>query len=375
MNIGIYIHIPFCVSKCAYCDFYSLRQAGLEDLKDRYVDALCRQFREAKERYGDLSVSSVFLGGGTPSSLNEAHFTAIFTELKNSFHLTPNAEITVESNPRTFDASKLERMLSLGVNRLSMGVQSACDSELKLLGRIHTFREAKDAFHLARDCGFRNINLDIMYGIPSQTRESFQNTLTAIAALSPEHISVYGLQLEEGTPLCENREKYVFPDDDEVCDLNAQARVFLEQNGYRRYEISNYAKAGYECRHNLVYWNQGQYLGFGSGAYSFFENARFAFPENAELFSEAESFFDLTHTDEILTKEDAEREYVMLRLRLSEGLSSHPEPEKLRDAAPYFEKARKFVSAGLMEIKDDHLRFTPEGFNVSNAILGELIFD
>ena len=214
-----------------------------------------------------------------------------------------------------------------------------------------------------------------MYGIPSQTSESFQNTLEEIAALSPEHISVYGLQLEEGTPLYEKRESYVFPDDDAVCELNKQARLFLESNGYHRYEISNYAKSGYECVHNLMYWHQGQYLGFGSGAYSFFDNRRFSFPEDAELFSDAKSLFDLTRTDEILTKEDAEREYVMLALRLSEGLSLHPDPEKLADASPYFEKAGKFVSAGLMEIKEEKLRFTHEGFNVSNAILSELIFD
>lgn len=375
LPIGIYIHVPFCVSKCAYCDFYSLRQAGLEDLKGRYVDALCRQFREAKGRFGELTVSSVFMGGGTPTALSKEHFSAIFKELKNCFQLTPNAEITVESNPATFDAEKLCAMISLGVNRLSMGVQSANDNELKLLGRIHSFRDAEDAFHLARDCGFKNINLDVMYGIPSQTAESFGHTLTALTALSPEHISVYGLQLEEGTPLYEKRESYVFPDDDAVCELNKQARVFLEANGYQRYEISNYSKPGYECRHNLLYWNQGQYLGFGSGAYSFFDNRRFSFPEDAELFSEAESFFDLTHTDEILTKEDAEREYVMLRLRLCEGLSVHPDPEKLSDASPYFEKAGRFVSAGLMEIKDERLRFTPEGFNVSNYVLSELIFD
>ena len=372
---GIYIHVPFCVSKCTYCDFYSLRQAGLEELKNRYVDALCRQFREAKGRFGELTVSSVFMGGGTPTSLSKEHFFAIFKELKSCFHLTPNAEITVESNPATFDADKLCALLSLGVNRLSMGVQSANDNELMLLGRIHTFKDAEDAFHLARDCGFKNINLDVMYGIPSQTTESFNNTLTALTALSPEHISVYGLQLEEGTPLFNNRESYVFPDEDEVCELNAQARLFLESNGYGRYEISNYSKPGYECRHNLLYWNQGQYLGFGSGAYSFFDMRRFSFPEDAELFSNAKSFFDLTRTDEILTKEDAEREYVMLRLRLCEGLSLRPDPEKLRDASPYFEKAKKFVAAGLMEIKDERLYFTPDGFNVSNAILSELIFD
>ncbi|MBQ9692231.1 MAG: radical SAM family heme chaperone HemW [Clostridia bacterium] len=374
-KIGIYIHVPFCVSKCAYCDFYSLSQAGLEGLKDRYVDALCRQFREAKRSFGDLTASSVFMGGGTPTALTAEHFSAIFKELKSCFDLTPDAEITVESNPATFDADKLCAMRSLGVNRLSMGVQSANDAELKLLGRIHTFKDAEDAFYLARGCGFSNINLDVMYGIPSQTSESFGNTLTALTALSAEHISVYGLQLEEGTPLYEKRENYVFPDEDAVCELNRQARLFLESKGYGRYEISNYSKAGCECRHNLLYWNQGEYLGFGSGAYSFFDNRRFSFPENAELFSGADNFFDLTHTDEILTKEDAEREYVMLRLRLCEGLSLHPDPEKLSDASPYFKKAERYVKAGLMEINDGRLYFTPDGFNVSNAILSELIFD
>ncbi len=372
---GIYIHIPFCVSKCAYCDFYSLNHAGLDDLKDRYVASLCRQFREAESKFGKLSVSTIFFGGGTPTVLRNEHFKAIFTEMKKSFDITPDAEITVESNPATFDADKLYHLLSLGANRLSMGVQSANENELKILGRIHSFADAQDAFHLARICGFKNINLDIMYGLPYQTAESFENTLTAVTALSPEHISMYGLQLEEGTPLYKNREKYVFPSDDEVCELNKQARLFLKENGYQRYEISNYAKTGFECKHNLLYWNQGEYLGFGSGAYSFFGNERFSFPDDVNLFSECENFFDRTHTDELLTQEDAEKEYVMLRLRLTEGLPLTHDTEKLRDPLPYLKKAEPFIKMGLMESKDGFLRFTADGFNVSNAILTELIFD
>lgn len=377
-KIGIYVHIPFCVSKCAYCDFYSLPEKSesfKRELKDRYTEALCRQFYEAKAKYGEIEAETVFFGGGTPTVLENGQLSEIFSELKKTFHLTPNTEFTVESNPDTFDGDKLSMMLKNGVNRLSMGVQSACESELRTLCRIHDFDGAKKAFHLARDCGFRNINLDVMYGLPSQTKESFRNTLTAVTALSPEHISVYGLQLEEGTPLYEKRESYVFPSDDEVCEFNAQARLFLTEKGYHRYEISNYAKAGFECRHNLLYWNQGEYLGFGSGAASFFDMRRFSFPEDAETFCEAKSFFDLTHTDELLTKEDAEKEYVMLRLRLCEGLPLHPDPEKLGNVTPYLEKAQGFLRAGLMEIKNEHLCFTPEGFNVSNAILSELIFD
>jgi len=373
--IGIYIHVPFCISKCAYCDFYSLCDAGLDALKDHYADALCRQFCEAERKFGKLHVSSVFMGGGTPTVLKNEHFEAIFSELQKRFDLTPNAEITIESNPATFDADKLYKLLSLGVNRLSMGVQSANNDELKLLGRIHSFSDAEDSFHLARKCGFKNINLDIMYGLPYQTSESFANTLTAVTALSPEHISVYGLQLEDGTPLYNRRNEYVFPTEDEVCDLNRQALDFLSANGYGRYEISNYAKSGFECRHNLLYWNQGEYLGFGSGAYSFFGYERFSFPDDVNMFSECESFFDRTRTDEFLTKDDAEKEYVMLRLRLTEGLPLTPGTEKLSDASPYLKKAEPFIKMGLMEKTDGFLRFTVDGFNVSNAILTELIYD
>lgn len=376
MGTGLYIHIPFCVSKCSYCDFYSLPcgKNGREQEKSIYVAALCRQISVWGEMYGHPEIQSVYIGGGTPTILSSGQFTAISESLKNTFKLTPNTEFTVEANPKTFGREKLAALKKSGVNRLSIGMQSANDNELRLLSRIHTFKELEGSFSAARESGIDNINLDIMYGIPSQTVESFRKTLNTVIALSPEHVSVYGLQLEYGTRLYQNRGLYSFPGEDAETEMNALAQDMLESAGYRRYEISNYAVPGRECRHNLLYWNALEYLGIGAGACSFKDRRRFRIRDDIMAYCKCSDFSDVTETEEIISDEDAAKEYIMLQLRLCRGLEIKKLHDLTPDAEKYLTRARKYLSSGFVEENGGFIKFTPKGFNVSNTLLSEILY-
>ena len=374
-EIGIYIHIPFCVSKCAYCDFYSLpERCQSAELRKRYVKALVRQFDHAKKKYGELAVSTVFIGGGTPTVLSTELLTELITALKCRFDLTRNTEFTVEANPKTFDKEKLTALLRCGVNRLSIGIQSANENELKAIGRIHTFEEAKAAFDLTRRSGFDNISVDLMYGLPYQTEASFLNSVREIIKLSPEHVSVYGLQLEEGTPLYKQKDNLPFPTEEESVSMYSKAINLLAENGYYRYEISNFAKRGSESKHNLGYWSQKEYLGFGAGAYSFFDNTRFSTEADVTAFCECEDFDSLITVDEVLTDEDKAKEFVMLSLRLTEGFAVKELFDRTRNAEFILKKCEPFINGGYLKNENGRLFFTEKGFNVSNTILSEILF-
>ena len=375
MSIGIYIHIPFCVSKCAYCDFYSLPSSCHgQDLTERYVSALIRQMKWGKDRYGNSEVDTVFIGGGTPTFLKTEQLTRIISALKSCFDLTPNCEFTVEANPKTFDGEKLTALRKAGVNRLSLGVQSANENELKLLGRIHTFDDAKKAFDLTRKCGFDNVSLDLMYGLPCQTEESFMRTVEAVIGLCPEHLSVYGLQLEEGTPLYKKRNELTFPSEAECVSMYSACIKLLEKNGYARYEISNFAKDGYKCRHNLGYWSQGEYLGFGTGAYSYFDSKRFFCESDVEAFCNTDDFENLITVDEVLTDGDKVTEFIMLSLRLTDGFAEKDLFDRTRNAEFYLKRCESFIKNGFMKKENGRIFFTEKGFNVSNTILSEILF-
>lgn len=376
MSIGIYVHIPFCVSKCAYCDFYSLPSAKAdESIKERYVQALIGQIEGARSLYGRHNVSTVFFGGGTPTVLKTEQLVRIIDTLKSTFNLTRNCEFTVEANPATFDAEKLTALRAAGVNRISLGIQSASNSELQSIGRIHTFEQAENAFNLTRSCGFDNISVDLMYGLPSQTEQSFLKSVEEIIKLQPEHISVYGLQLEENTPLCRYRDNYVFPSEDECISMYSRAIALLKENGYGRYEISNFAKKGRECAHNLGYWSQKNYLGFGVGAYSYFNDKRFHIESDINAFCVGEDFSDITVIDEVLSEQDKVSEFIMLSLRLVNGFSKKELFDRTRDAELYLNRCEKFIQCGLMKRENGRIFFTESGFNVSNAILSEILFD
>ena len=373
MAYGAYIHIPFCVKKCAYCDFYSLPSCGGEE-KERYTSALIRQIRWAEKKYGHITFDTVFIGGGTPTALETEQLGRIIAALKSSFDLTRNCEFTVEANPMTFDKAKLTDLRESGVSRLSLGIQSAQDNELALLGRIHTFEEAKKAFELTRKCGFDNISIDLMYGIPDQTEQSFLDTVKRTIALSPEHISVYGLQLEEGTPMHRDRDRLTFPSENECVSMYSECIDLLKKGGYERYEISNFSKKGYECRHNLGYWSGGQYLGFGAGAYSFFDRKRFFCEEDVSRFCRAEDFATLITVEETLDDIDLEKEFIMLSLRLTRGFSVKELFDRTRNAEFYLKRCEVYIKNGFMEMRDGRIFFTEKGFDVSNTILSEILF-
>ncbi len=368
--IGLYVHIPFCVKKCAYCDFCSYISADFPE-RSGYIDALCREIDGYAGR--EITLDTIFFGGGTPSLLSGADFAKIVNHIRSAFSLTDDLEFTIESNPKTLTKENLEAYIAAGVNRVSLGLQSANRNELSALGRIHTYEEFLESYELLRECGIENINVDLMYGIPEQTKDSFLVTLEKVAALSPEHISVYGLILEEGTPLYESVNSYRMPTEDEECDMYYLAADFLRERGYSHYEISNYAKAGLECRHNLKYWHCDEYIGVGLAAHSYFDGKRFG--NTTDPYAYLNSKCGIITTEEAVDTDSAAYELVMLGLRLREGISLS-EYERLfgRDFLLGREqKIAQFVAAGYISLSNDRISLTERGFYVSNSILTELI--
>ena len=367
-SLGLYFHIPFCVSKCKYCDFCSFPKG--EEEKKRYVAALVKEIESAPE--DARAVDSIFFGGGTPTLLSEESFSAIFFALKNKYNISPDAEITVEANPGTVSEKKLLALRSLGVNRISMGLQSAHNSELSILGRIHTYEEFLESYRLAKACGFENINVDLMYAIPAQTAESFEKTLKRVIALSPAHISAYSLIIEESTPFGKERDRLSLPSEEEEIQMYELACRLLSEAGYLHYEISIYAKDGRVCRHNLRYWQGGDYLGFGLAAHSLYRGKRLA---NTEDFI---SYLSDPLSEKACIVRDLSseaEEYVMLGLRTSFGISLSEYKERFcKDFSEGREEAiALYARLGYLASVGDRLALTEKGFYVSNAILCEIL--
>ncbi len=371
-KLGLYVHIPFCRSKCLYCDFCSL--VGRTDEADIYIDALCREIVERGAETDGYTVDTVYFGGGTPSLLTSGQLLRIFDSIRDNFLLSYDAEITLECNPITHlsdGAEYFKSILSLGVNRLSLGVQSACDAELKLIGRRHTFAEAKKTFTDARQAGFRNISVDLMLGLPSQTRESLESSVGALVSLSPEHISIYSLQLEEGTPLYRMRDRYDIPDDDTAADMYESVVAMLKEAGYLHYEISNFAKEGRESRHNKKYWSLDEYIGVGLAAHSDFSGERIENTSDMQKYLSGER---IEAKNRISERERAE-EYIMLGLRTLRGISESEYFSRFGESLDkrYGEKMRKYEALGLLLRCGDGIRLSERGFEVSNTILSELL--
>lgn len=369
-GIGVYIHIPFCIRKCNYCDFCSFPSRSGEDM-EAYCDELCRRIRAFVCEKGRREAKTLYFGGGTPTLLPTVCFEKIFCALRDSFDIDDGAEITVECNPATVSEESLASLLRLGVNRLSIGLQSASARELEALGRLHSFEDFCRSFKLARKAGFDNISVDLMYGIPEQSVESFQNTLERVIELSPEHISAYGLKIEEGTRFAKMRDELTLPDEDTEFEMYLTCRRLLEKNQYHRYEISNFAKAGYESRHNLRYWAREDYIGFGVAAHSCVDGERFGNSRDVGAFLRGE---DIIFEKMKIECDEAVSEYIMLGLRLDVGIS---EDEYLRmtgreifDDIPAL---GRFVDAGFLVRRDRRIAFSDSGFFVSNAILSEIL--
>jgi len=368
--IGIYVHIPFCKRKCNYCDFCSV--SADEEKINRYTEALCKEIKSFAQD-NKISVDTVFFGGGTPSVLSSRAFVKVMNTLRESFDIVPCCEITAEVNPGTVTEQKAKAFFDAGVNRISIGLQSIHENELKKLGRIHNFDDFLNTINIFRKVGIDNISVDLMYGIPSQTVSSFEKTLDKIIEISPKHISSYGLIIEEGTPFFKMRDTLDFPSEDDEYSMYLLAHKKLSDAGYRHYEISNYAKDGYSSKHNLKYWHNEEYIGFGLSAHSYFSGKRFY---NTSDFDE---YFTLDcakyRKDENSFSGINPFEYAMLALRLSEGLYLS-EYEKLFGKsflAGKEELVEKFKAHGFLKLEDGRLYLTHEGFYVSNSILSELL--
>ena len=369
-NLGLYIHIPFCRTKCLYCDFCSFVSRD-EQQREAYVGALLREIEARGTK--DYSVDTVYFGGGTPSLLSAEQIGRILGEIKESFNVSPDAEITLECNPMTVsDGDKyFKELRALGVNRLSLGVQTAIDGELKLIGRRHSFEEAKATFLAARGAGFENISVDLMLGIPSQTLDSLRASANQVIKLAAEHISIYSLQLEEGTPLYRMRERYSLADDDTAADMYELVVKMMKDAGYRHYEISNFARGGRESKHNCKYWRLDEYLGLGLAAHSDFGGKRLENTRDMERYLGGEW---LEAASEISNSE-REFEFLMLGLRTADGISKSEFLARfgVDFDEKYGKRVEKFKKMGYFCEKGDALALTESGFEVSNAILTEIL--
>ena len=372
--LGIYIHVPFCRSKCQYCDFYSLTDKD-DGLMEDYMDAICDHIKETGKRSPGYLVDTVYFGGGTPSFFGADGMAAILSAVRRNFDVASNAEITFEANPDSVSPRLLKRLRSEGFNRVSLGIQCDDDRILKIIGRPHNFEQAEQAIQQIRNAGFRNLSVDLMYGLPNQTLEGWQKTLEKILALRPEHISCYGLKLEEGTPLYACRDSSNLPDDDLQADMYLSAVEMLRNRGYRQYEISNFARRGYESKHNMKYWTGGEYLGFGPDASSDFAGKRFKIVRSLKKYIEGiqDKGVVVEELEEIADRERA-GEYLMLRLRTVQGIDREEYEKRFllpfRPLEMYLEQCRQ---RGHALGAEGRWRLTPEGFLLSNSILTELM--
>ncbi len=371
--LGVYIHIPYCLKKCNYCDFCSYPEHGSAD---EYVSSLISHIKSQKR----LSVDTVYIGGGTPTCLPSGDLLKILDALYDTFDVCSDAEITTECNPATADRAYFAALHDGGVNRVSIGMQSASDTELKALGRIHGFCDTQRAVSDAHDGGIDNINLDLMYGIPEQTLSSFSSSLTAALSLGVEHISAYALKIEEGTPFFRMQDRLRLPSEDEVCDMLDLCCRYLSSEGFERYEISNFARPGHACRHNLKYWHAEPYLAFGVSASGYYDSLRYTFtrsiPDYIRFCRGQCSADDVLDEKQFISHTESEREYIMLALRLCEGIDD--EAFSRRFGYPFTEKYEEKLALpiryGLMQKSGGRLYLTPAGLLVSNTIISELIY-
>ena len=373
-KLGIYIHIPFCRSKCDYCDFYSL--AGREERMDDYQKALITHIKEASPQARGWQVDTVYFGGGTPSFYGEKRLRELLRLIAKRFDLAKDAEITVECNPDSVDLKMLQALRKAGVNRLSLGVQSACDQELQNLHRPHTFEQAVQAVTMARQAKFQNLSLDLIYGLPGQTMEGWQNTVEQILALKPEHLSCYGLKVEAGTPLdyrVSRGER--LPDDDQQADMYLWAVDRLAQEGFRQYEISNFARSGFQSRHNLKYWMGNPYIGFGPGAHSDFGGRRYSFLRDLEGYITGVLGGGVViDSSDLIPSRERGSEYLMLRLRTTRGIEEWEyRREFFLNFDPIEQKLEEYERQGWAERHDRRWNLTPKGFLVSNQLIGDLL--
>ena len=374
-QLGLYIHIPFCRSKCDYCDFYSL--AGREDRMDEYQKALLAHIRETAPLARGLGVDTVYFGGGTPSFYGERRLREVLKTVRKEFRLDGDAEITLEANPDSVDVTALRRLRRAGFNRISLGMQSACPGELQAIHRPHTAEQVDAAVAAARKAKLHNLSLDLIYGLPGQSMESWQHSVEHAIALAPEHLSCYGLKVEEGTPLWHRVEQgEQLPDDDMQAELYLWTVERLARAGYEQYEISNFAKPGLESRHNLRYWLTRPYIGFGPGAHSDFGGRRYSFVSDLEGYIRGVlQGGTLLDSEDLIPRQERGGEYLMLRLRTARGIEEWEyRREFFMDFAPLQARLEEFAAQGWAErTPEGRWRLTPQGFLLSNQLIGDLM--
>ncbi len=378
--LELYFHIPFCVQKCAYCDFLSA--PAKREVQEAYMDCLLADLeqRTGKDEY---EVQTIFFGGGTPTVVNPSLLVKVLSACRTSFRLSENAEITIEANPGTITPESLLIYRRAGINRISFGLQSTHKRELALLGRIHSYEDFLESFRLARNAGFSNINVDLMMALPGQTRESYQQSLNRLAELGPEHISAYSLMIEEGTPFfsayqedVRKRERggepRLLPSEELEEQMYEDTARILGQYGYKQYEISNYAKDGFLCRHNDGYWTGVSYAGFGLGAASYLKGCRFRKTRNLESYLKGDF---AEREKELLSKKDQMAEFMILGLRRTKGISVGAFEERFHESFPkrYKEIAERFQGEGLIAIREGRIYFTRKGIFLSNQVLLEFL--
>ncbi len=369
-RFGLYLHIPFCKSKCYYCDFPSYPH--MDKWQDAVVERMCKELEESEERIGKLEPGTVYVGGGTPSTLNPELFVKLMEKARECFPWGNDAEVSVEMNPGTITTQFLEAARQSGVNRVSVGAQSTDDNLLKALGRIHTAADIVQAVNTLKEYGFNNFNLDMMIGLPGQTLEQIHNTIDVFAELNPTHISCYSLIVEEGTPLYEqvSHDQIILPDEELERNMYHIAKQRFETLGYHQYEISNFARTGYECRHNLDCWNRGQYLGIGVAAASFLNNKRIRNPNTISGYLSGAQLEVIA-----LTSDDERFESIMLGLRLVKGISDTDFNQRhhcsLMEA--YGSTIEKLVSRGLLQWSGENLQCTSKGMDIQNEVLTEFM--
>ncbi|WP_394920224.1 radical SAM family heme chaperone HemW [uncultured Robinsoniella sp.] len=379
-NLGIYIHIPFCIRKCAYCDFLSF--ASEENTRKGYIQSLIAEIRqwEDVERW---HITSIFIGGGTPSVLKKEETAGILEAVYNKFQVDDDAEITTEANPGTLTKDKLYAYREQGINRLSLGLQSVHDQELKLLGRIHTYEDFLKGFHMAREAGFSNINVDLMSALPGQTVDSWRESLTKILRLKAEHVSAYSLIIEEGTLFYEKyaedarlrdlgEDCRILPTEEDERSMYYETRRLTGEYGLEQYEISNYAKPGYECRHNQAYWLRQDYLGFGLGASSLIDNVRFCNTADLKLYSRG---IFKKEEREVLSVQEQMEETMFLGLRMKDGVSMEAFEKVFHTpfSAVYGKTVLDLKNEGLVQTEDERLFLTEKGFDLSNYTLAQFL--
>ncbi len=374
--LGLYVHIPFCVSKCNYCDFNSFKLN--KELKDRYIKDLKKEMILYKDEFREKEITSIFLGGGTPSILESEEIKEIFFYIKSNFNIKKDAEITIECNPGTLSKEKLITMKDLGINRLSIGLQATQESHLRYIGRIHTYEEFVKNYKEALDIGFKNINIDLMYALPNQNFDEWKDSLEKIVKLNPSHISAYSLILEEGTKLHDMYEKNEFEMIDEDTDIKMYNYTinYLKDNGYNQYEISNYSKSGFECNHNILYWKCNHYIGLGPGASGYINNYRYNNLESLNDYHEKllNNEKPIDFIDE-LTIEDKIQEKIFMGLRMNEGIKFIEFKNEFDlDFKLRFKDVLKRLKENKLIIEDEFgIKLTQDGREISNSVFIEFM--